>query len=60
MKAAVNLDSKDVRAIVARFLGVPLEKVIPQRYGFAVVDVPASEIAVKIYGGEEVSEVRKY
>lgn len=37
MKTAVQLESKDIRAIIARFLGVPEENIIPQRYGFSVV-----------------------
>ena len=48
MKTTVQLESKDVREIIARFLGVPLENVIPQRYNFAIADMSAEEIAKKI------------
>ena len=48
MKTTVQLESKDVRLIIARFLTVPLESVIPQRYGFAVAGMSAEEITEKI------------
>lgn len=48
MKTTVQLESKDVRLIIARFLAVPLESVIPQRYGFAVAGMSAEEITEKI------------
>ena len=44
MKTAVQLESKDIRLIIARFLGVPEENVIPQRYGFSVVGMTAGGI----------------
>lgn len=48
MKTTVQLGSKDVRTIVARFLGLALEDVIPQRYGFAVAGMSAEEIERRI------------
>ena len=48
MKTAVQLESKDIRVIIARFLGVPEENIIPQRYGFSVVGMTAGEIEGKI------------
>ena len=48
MKTTVQLESKDVRAIIARFLGLPIEDVIPQRYGFAVAGMSAEEIERRI------------
>lgn len=48
MKAAVQLESKDIRVIIARFLGVPEENIIPQRYGFSVVGMTAGEIEGRI------------
>lgn len=52
MKTTVQLENKDVREIIARFLGVPLEHVIPLRYGFAIEGMSAEEIARRIGGGE--------
>ena len=48
MKTAVQLESKDIRLIIARFLDVPEENVIPQRYGFSVVGMTAGEIEGRI------------
>ena len=48
MKTTVQLESKDVRMIIAKFLGLPLENVIPQRYGYAIADMSADEIAAKL------------
>lgn len=50
MKTTVSLETKDVREALARFLNIPTENVIPQRYGFAVTGMNASDIAKKIYG----------
>lgn len=52
MKTTVNLENKDVREIIARFLGVKLEDVIPNRYSFGVTNMPAEEIERRIYGTE--------
>lgn len=52
MKTTVNLDNKDVRVIIARFLGVKLEDVIPNRYSFGVTNMPADEIERRIYAQE--------
>lgn len=51
MKPVVNLDSKDVRIIIAKFFGVPVEDVIPNRYSFSIANLSAEEIAERI--GEE-------
>ena len=51
MKPTIALDSKDVRLIVAKFLNIPIEKVIPQRYGYAVEGITADEIKEKLDGG---------
>ena len=48
MKTTVQLESKDVREIIAKFLGVKLEDVIPNRYSFSVVGMTAEEIERKI------------
>lgn len=52
MKTTVNLENKDVRVIIARFLGVKLEDVIPNRYSFGVTNMPADEIERRIYAQE--------
>lgn len=52
MKEQVTLESKEVRAILARFLNIPEEKVIPMRYGFAVEGMSAAEIE-RIIGSAE-------
>lgn len=48
MKPTIQLDGKDVRMIVSKFLGVPIEDVIPQRYGYAIAGMEAEEIEKKI------------
>ena len=48
MKTTVQLESKDVREIIAKVLGVKLEDVIPNRYSFSVVGMTAEEIERKI------------
>jgi len=48
MKTQVTLETKDVRAILAKFLGIREEQVIPQRYSFAIEGMTAEEIRKKI------------
>ena len=48
MKTTVQLETKDVREIIARFLGIPLEDVIPQRYSYAIAGMSAEEIEKRI------------
>ena len=48
MKSNVLLESKDVKAIIAKFLGVKPENVIQTRYSFSVVGMTAEEIADKL------------
>ena len=50
MKTTVSLESKDVREIIAKFLGVKTENVIPSRYSYSVTGMEAGEIARLIYG----------
>ena len=52
MKTAVQLESKDVRLIIAKFLGVKLEDVIPNRYNFSVAGMSAEEIEKKLRSDE--------
>lgn len=44
MKTTVQLESKDVREIIAKFLGIPIEDVIPNRYSFSIANKSAKEI----------------
>ena len=53
MKTTVQLESKEVRVIIARFLGISIEDVIPNRYNFSVVGMSAEEIENKISGNSE-------
>lgn len=53
MKTTVNLESKDVRLIIAKFLGVKLEDVIPNRYSYGVANMSAEEIERRIKGNLE-------
>lgn len=48
MKTTVQLDSKDVRIIIAKFLGVAVDDVIPNRYSFSIANLSADEIERKI------------
>lgn len=50
MKTTVQLESRDVREIIARFLGVTAEDVIPNRYSYAVANLSAEEIERRING----------
>lgn len=50
MKQQVTLEGKEVRAILARFFGIPEERVIPLRYNFAIEGMSAEEIEKKIKG----------
>ena len=53
MKTTVQLESKDVRTILAKFLGVKLDDIIPNRYSFSVANMSAEEIEKKIKGESE-------
>lgn len=48
MKTQITLDSKEVRAIIAKFLDIKEEQVIPMRYNFAVEGITAEQIAEKL------------
>jgi len=50
MKTTVTLETKDVREIIAKYLGTTIENIIPNRYSFAVVNMSAAEIERKIKG----------
>ena len=48
MKTQITLDSKEVKTIIAKFLGISEEQVIPLRYNFAIEGLSAEEIERKI------------
>jgi len=48
MKTTVQLESKDVRLIIAKFFGIPVEDVIPNRYSFSIANMTADEIVKRI------------
>ena len=48
MKTTVQLENKDVREIIAKFLQVPVENVIPNRYNFSIANMSAEEIERRI------------
>ena len=49
MKTTVTLDSKDVKEIIIKFLGVKPENVIPSKYSYSIVDMSENDIKNKIY-----------
>lgn len=53
MKTTVTLDGKDVRTMIARFLGIKEEQVIPLRYNFAVEGLTEEEIAARLRSNHE-------
>lgn len=53
MKTTVQLESKDVRTILAKFLGVKVDDIIPNRYSFSVANMSAEDIEKKIKGDGE-------
>ena len=53
MKMTVQLDSKDVRVIIAKFLRIPVEDVIPNRYNFSIANLSAEEIVKRVKGEGE-------
>ena len=48
MKQQITLDSKEVRKIIAKFLGITEEQVVPLRYNFAIEGMSAEEIEQKL------------
>ncbi|MBR5541919.1 MAG: hypothetical protein IKU64_06130 [Bacteroides sp.] len=49
MKTTVQLETKDVREIIAKFLGIKVDDVIPNRYSFSIANMNAEEIEKKIH-----------
>ncbi|MDO5448959.1 MAG: hypothetical protein Q4F70_05065 [Clostridia bacterium] len=50
MKQTITLETKEVRSIIAKFLGLKEDDVIPNRYSFAVQNISAEEIEKKLKG----------
>ena len=48
MKETVTLEAKDVKAIIAKFLGIREEQVISLRYNFAIEGMTAEQIRQKL------------
>lgn len=48
MKSTVQLESKDVRAIIAKLLGISEDQVIPMRYNYAIEGLSAEEIGKRL------------
>lgn len=48
MKQTVQLESKDLKIIIAKFLDIKEEDVIPNRYTFSVQNISAEEIKNKL------------
>lgn len=53
MKVLVNLESKDVREIIAKFLGIETDDVIPNRYSFSVSGMTVEEIEERMREGKQ-------
>ena len=50
MKEQITLESKEVKIIIAKFLGIKEENVIPNRYSFGVTGISTEEIRKKLAG----------
>lgn len=48
MKQQITLESKEVRKIIARYLDIPEEQVIPLRYSYAIEGMTVEEIEDKL------------
>ena len=48
MKTQITLDSKEVKTIITKFLGISEEQVIPLRYNFAIEGLSVEEIEKKL------------
>lgn len=48
MTPKIELDSKEVRKIIAKYLGIPESSVTPNRYTFSVTGISAEEIQKKL------------
>ena len=48
MKTQITLEGKEVRTIIAKFLGIKEEQVVPLRYNFAVEGITPEQITEKL------------
>lgn len=48
MKTQITLNGKEVKTIIAKFLGISEEQVIPLRYNFAIEGLSVEEIERKL------------
>ena len=48
MKTTVQLETKDVREIIAKFFQIRTDDVIPNRYSFSIANMSAEEIEKRI------------
>lgn len=48
MKVTIQLDTKEVRKIIAKYLEIPEEDVIPNRYSFSVANINYEELKEKL------------
>lgn len=48
MRETVSLEAGDVREIIAKFLGIPLEAVVKMKYSYEILGVTADEIRAKL------------
>lgn len=49
MKQQITLDGKEVRTIIAKYLGISEDQVIPLRYNFAIEGMTIQELEQKIH-----------
>ena len=50
MKETVTLEGKDVRQIIADYLGISVDNVIPNRYTYSVVGITAEDVKKRMRG----------
>lgn len=50
MTQNVTLDNKEVREIIAKFLGISVEQVVSLKYNFAITGLSAEEITKRMRG----------
>lgn len=53
MKQQVTLEGEEVRVIIAKYFGIPVERVIPMRYSYAIEGISPEEIEKKIEASED-------
>lgn len=48
MNSGIILDSKDVKEIIAKFLGISIDNVVPTKYSFMITGITEEEIKKKM------------